>query len=552
MKYLFFLFFPVLCLISKENKFSWAENTLAKMSLNEKIGQLFIAPVSPLRDESHLNDVLNLIEKYHLGGVIVKKSDPITQMQIIAFLQDKTKIPLFVAQDAENGLGMRMDNAFSFPKNLTLGAICNDRYLYLLGKEIGRQMRLIGSHINFAPVVDVNTNPANPVIHMRSFGDDIEKVSKKAIQYMKGLQEEKILACAKHFPGHGDTVCDSHFDLPIIAHNMMRLKNVELYPFKQMIENKIACVMTAHLQIPSIVGDKLMPSSLSSNVIENILRKELNFDGLIITDALNMKGLTLYFSVEDIAYMAYVSGNDILLYGDHISEYVDRILQNDVPTAIDALIKAFEDKKLKEKDLDKKILRILKAKEKLFMHKKQKASSFNEILKQLHCEKVIKLKKKLFELAITDVNKKNSFPLDTNKKIAYLSIGNTNKDFFYETLSRNVDLFPIKIEDFDSFQEKDFDYIVISFYQINPFSDNFGMDTRLLKKLEKLNEEKTAFVLFGTPYAVSFFEKEHALIVAYEDDPDAQIAAANVLLGNIKAKGRLPVSINRKMAFSSF
>ena len=548
MKFLIFLLLPFYCLLGQE--ISWAEKTLSKMTLKEKIGQLFIAPVCPLREDEHLKDMLRLIEDYHIGGVIVKQADPIAQMQMVAFLQDKTKIPLFITQDAENGLGMRMSNTIAFPKNLTLGAIRDDKYLYLLGKEIGKQMKLIGSHINFAPVVDVNTNPLNPIIHMRSFGDDVDKVAAKAVQFLKGLQEEGILGCCKHFPGHGDTICDSHHDLPLIPHSKMRLENVELYPFKQMIENNVDCVMIAHLHIPSLVGNEIIPSSLSSKVVEKILRKDLKFDGLIISDALNMKALRLYFSVEDIAYLAYISGHDILLYGDHIHDEVDQILQSDIPRAIEMLIRGFEDKRLKEEYLDEKVLRILQTKEKLSLHEKKDLFYADAIIEQLHSEEAKNLKKKLFELAITIVDENAIFPLEPNKKIAYLSLGNIEKDVFYETLSESVEIIPVTIDDLDSIQEKDVAATVISFYQLNPREESYGIDLELLKEMERLSEDNTIFILFGTPYAMSVFEKDHTLIIAYENDEEAQIAAANILLGKMKAKGHLPVSVLKKQTFS--
>jgi len=550
MKYFFFLILIFNFLCAHEDESNWAKDTLSKMTLKEKVGQLFIAPVCPLREDEHVKDILRLIEDYHLGGVIVKQADPITQMQMVALLQDKANIPLFITQDAENGLGMRMQNTIAFPKNLTLGAIRDDSYMYLLGKEIGKQMRLIGSHINFAPVVDVNTNPLNPIIHMRSFGDDVEKVAAKAMQFVKGLQEEGILACAKHFPGHGDTICDSHHDLPLIPHSKTRLENIELYPFKVMIENDVDCVMVAHLHIPSLVGNEIIPSSLSSKVVEKILRKDLNFEGLIISDALNMKALRLYFSVEDIAYLAYISGHDILLYGDHIHDEVDYILQNDIPRAMEALIRGFEEKRLKIQDLDERVLRILEVKERLSLCEKQNPFHMDEILKQLHSEYAKELKKKLYELAITVVDENTIFPLKDSKKIAYLSLGDIEQDLFYETLSENVDLIPVTIDDLDSAEEKDIAATVISFYQINPHKENYGIDLELLKEMEKLNEQKTIFILFGTPYAMSLFEKEHTILLAYEEDMDAQIAAANILLGNMKAKGHLPVSVLKKQTFS--
>ena len=337
MKY-FLLFFICVLKVIFSYEGSWAEETLKHMSVEEKIGQLFIVPACPLRNDNHYNDLLLVIEKYHVGGLIVKASDVAAQVSFLNTLQNISKNPLLVCMDGENGIGMRVTDGISFPLNLTLGAVEDDNLLFELGKVIGTHCKNVGGHINLAPVVDVNNNPLNPRIHMRSFGDDPIEVAKKASLIAKGMRSSNILCCAKHFPGHGDTEIDSHEDLPVIKHSFERLKEIEFVPFEKMALDGIDCIMTAHIKVVNL--DDKYPATLSFKILD-YLKNKMNFKGLIITDALNMKALRDNFSIEDIAYYSYMAGNDLLLYGDHIAPNIDEILQEEIPRAFNKLLKAY-------------------------------------------------------------------------------------------------------------------------------------------------------------------------------------------------------------------
>lgn len=346
---------------------SASEKIIQSLTLRQKIGQLFIVAAassfeqpgevlssqmikSPYRmDKSYIE---SLIHKYHIGGICwLFRSTPEKQMALTKHYQNISELPLLIAQDCEWGLSMRLDNTIKFPKAGDLGKLRNKQLIYEMGKEIGMQCREIGVHMNLAPVVDVNSNPDNPVIGIRSFGDDPKQVAQCAALFAKGLQDGGVLSCAKHFPGHGDTSIDSHLDLPVIRHDRKRLEEVELYPFKKLIEAGVDAVMTAHLLV--LAYDLEKPATLSKNIITNLLRNQLNFSGLIITDGLGMRALTNYYKPGEIELNALLAGNDILL------------CPVDVPKAVELIEKAIKEGRIKEEEIDRRVFKILSIKEKL-------------------------------------------------------------------------------------------------------------------------------------------------------------------------------------------
>lgn len=367
---------------------SWAENTLLKMTLEEKIGQLFIAPACPMRGEDHWNDWLDLIQNYHIGGAITKQADPASHVRFVNRLQKITPCPLLITADAEWGLAMRISDTVAFPKNGILGQIGDLDLIHKIGLEIGKQCKRLGIHLNFSPVADVNTNPSNPVIGVRSFGDNPTWVAQCVVEMLKGLQEGGVMACAKHFPGHGDTALDSHVELPTVSHDKKRLRTTELSPFKKAIENGVSAIMTAHILVPCL--DPKFPATLSPAVIETHLRKEMHFEGLIVTDALNMKALSTYYSPQKIAYYAHVAGCDLLLYGDHVAPRIDDIVRNQIPRVYNCLLESYRNKELPLSLLDEKVLRILRAKEKMGLHL-QKEVDPKGVAEFLHREDVCDL-----------------------------------------------------------------------------------------------------------------------------------------------------------------
>jgi len=304
---------------------SWVDSVLNNLTLNEKIGQLFMVAAYSNKGPEHSQQIMQLIRKHHIGGLIFFQGDPNTQAKLTNIYQNYSDVPLMIGMDAEWGLGMRLDSVISYPRQMTLGAIRDDSLIYKMGRDIGRQMRRLGVHINFAPVADVNNNPDNPVIGSRSFGSDKENVASKSIAYMHGLQDECVLAVGKHFPGHGDTGEDSHHVLPVISHDSARLDSVELYPFRRLVETGVGGMMVAHLSVPAYIDEPHRPATLSPNIIQGLLKEKMDFKGLVFTDALNMRGVTDHFEPGVIEAEALKAGNDVLLYPGDVSRAVSHI-----------------------------------------------------------------------------------------------------------------------------------------------------------------------------------------------------------------------------------
>lgn len=524
------LFFPIFAFAS------WAEDTLREMSLDEKIGQLFVAPACPLRKEDHWADWVKILEECHIGNALVKQSDPVSQVQFLNKLQNASKIPLMIVADAEWGLAMRMSNTIAFPRNMTLGAVSDLSLIYKMGAEIGRQARLVGIHLNLAPVADVNNNPANPIIHMRSFGEDPNEVALRVSAYLRGIQDGGALACAKHFPGHGDTAVDSHFDLPFIPYSKSRLEKIEFVPFQQAISDGVVAIMSAHLFVPCI--DEIYPTSLSPACLQRIAREELHFQGLLISDALNMKAVADRFSVPEIALLAKRAGTDLLLYGDHKDPNNDQLLREQIPAAFKALREAYLSGALDLKDLDESVFRILQAKEKLGLHLKRDVSVDN-LHQALNNKEAVQLKKRLFQEAVTLIGE----PAKIVQNVAYLTIGENDvlqKKFpiFFEA-STQIDSAK-KIELLEKLRS--FDQVVIALHRIDSKMKDFGLSKDCLELIEELSP-KSVLCLFGTPYALKLFKNQKTVLLGYENDQQAQWAVFYVLTGKEEAHGKLPVTI---------
>lgn len=377
----------------------WTEETLKKMTLEEKIGQLIIVPVCPLRDDfRHRADVHEALQKYGIGGIIIKQGTLEQQFKTIQDVQSQSTIPLLVVADAEWGLTMRASDAIRFPKNMTLGALTNPSIIENMGHEVGCQLHALGVHMNLAPVVDVNSNPLNPIIRMRSFGDDPHQVAARAKRFARGLQSAGVLGCAKHFPGHGDTSVDSHRALPFIERTLSQLKNIELIPFQALIDDGIAAVMSGHIVIAAL---DTLPASLSSICMTTLIQKKMGFRGLIMTDALNMEGLAANYSTEDVAKFALLAGHDLLLYGDHIAPRIDDILEKKVPAACETIKQAVLSGEISEAELDRRVRKILETKEKLGLPLQRGPSSLATGV--FHTESAKKLADTLYRQAITIV-----------------------------------------------------------------------------------------------------------------------------------------------------
>lgn len=560
---------------------NWAEETLKKLTLDEKIGQLFLSAVIVNPDFSdpviaeHAKKIDHapiekLIKAYHIGGVVLdrKTATPTEQLNYVNRLQEMSKVPLIIAQDLEWGLDMRLKDVVKFPFNIALGAIEDNNLIYELGKEIGRQSGLVGVNFNFAPVVDVNTNPKNPIINHRSFGQDKERVLQKAKEYIKGLSDSGILCCAKHFPGHGDTSTDSHLDLPTITHDLERLESVELYPFKKLIDFEIAGIMVGHLHVPALDNTENLPATLSYKITTELLKNRLGFKNLIITDALNMEGVVKNKKPGEVEISALLAGADILL------------APKDTPLAIYKIKEAIGNGIISENLIDQKVLKILKAKEWIIKNKQKNSENSSldkdNFMQELNSEYAKNLAQKLYAQAITLVkNENNILPItqmakeDSKKdreeekeeeEIACIQIcekespltffKNLNKEiktknFYLSNNAAKEDVLKL-INDLDVYKK-----IIIGLLSMNNNpKEKFGICDSTLQLLNELfkNNKHLISCVFGNPYSLKFFENSDALLCAYENTKNAQISASKIVCGKSKPRGKLPVSASEKFS----
>jgi len=402
----------------------WVDSIMSNMSIDEKIGQLFMVQAYSNLDQKHEDFITEMITKYHVGNLIFMQGTPQKQAVLHNKYQALAKVPLMVGFDGEWGLDMRLQNTYKFPWNMTLGAIQNDSLVKQFGEHLGKHCKRLGIHINFAPVVDINVNPENPIIGNRSFGESKENVTQKAIAFTQGIQKYEVMANAKHFPGHGDTAADSHYTLPLLDFDKARLDSIELYPYRKVFDASIGSVMTAHLNIPSLESNTNLPTSLSKNVVTNLLQKELGFRGLIITDGLNMKGATDYATSAEIDLAAIQAGNDLLL------------IPQDVPASARLLKQALLLKTLSEERLDFSVRKILKAKYWMGLHDYQPVVLEN-LQEDLNTVEDELLHRELVKNSITLIkDEKQNLPLANldYQKIAYVKLGDDGGNDFVSML----------------------------------------------------------------------------------------------------------------------
>ncbi|MCC5918568.1 MAG: serine hydrolase [Cryomorphaceae bacterium] len=518
----------------------WADSLLASMSMDEKIGQLFMVAAYSNKGLDHEKSILNLIKKHHIGGLIFMQGGPYRQARLTNAFQNASKFPLLIAMDAEWGLSMRLDSTFAFPWNLTLGAITDNDLIYEIGREMGRHCRRLGVHVSFAPVVDINTNPENPIINARSFGEDPENVASKGLALMRGLQDEHVLACAKHFPGHGDTDTDSHLTLPRVGGDRMRLDSVELYPYDRLIRNGLGSLMSAHLSVPALEPDHI-PTSVSEKVLRNLLREQYGFSGLIFTDALNMKGITKLFPPGEADLRAFMAGNDVLLFAE------------DVPRAIQMFKKALKDGSITEAQINQSVRRILMTKEWVGL-KSKKPVPTKCLADDLFDVKGRLLKRKAYESALTllkNVNKTLPIQHLSDKKIALVTAGNDQNMYFHRGLKhyQPVDYFSLNENNADEIlkQLTGYDKVILALYtsNVNPWK-SFKYSAYIKKFAGNLGLQNTyVLTVFGNPYGLRDFpqaKSASAVLMGYQNDVDAAEVAAQIIYGAKVAKGKLPVS----------
>lgn len=520
----------------------WADSLFKTMSPDERLGQLFMIAAYSNKGDEEKKRVEYLIKNHHIGGLIFMQGGPVRQANLTNYFQSISKVQLMIAQDAEWGLSMRLDSTPDFHRQLLWGAVQNNQLIYYAGNEIARECRRLGVHISFSPVIDVNNNPLNPVIGDRSFGENKFNVAEKGIAYAQGLQDGKVLACAKHFPGHGDTDKDSHKTLPTITVSAKRIDTLELYPFRQLIYNGVGSVMVAHLNIPSLDSTGTA-STLSPKIVNGMLKEQLGFKGLIFTDALNMKGVSDYYAAGEVDARALIAGNDVLLFSGNVSG------------AIAAIKKAVRDSLITQDEIDARVKKILACKHWLGLNKKQTVSTKN-LWADINAPQAEHIKRELTANALTLVrNKNNLVPfkqrLDTFR-FASVSIGSFNETVFQKTLKKYADVKSFTIdkqtskEDFQKLavQLKNYNVVFVGMHNMNrKFENNYGITDNAKLFVDQLQKQNTVILtLFGSPYALKFFDNSTHLLLAYGGESDIQDLAAQLLFGGIPARGKLPVS----------
>ncbi|WP_031526840.1 glycoside hydrolase family 3 N-terminal domain-containing protein [Dyadobacter crusticola] len=540
----------------------WVDSVFASLTPDERIAQLIMIPaVSDVKralidpKASSPEMVEKLIRENKVGGIVFFQGGPVPQARLTNHYQSISKVPLLVAMDAEFGLAMRIDSTVRYPYQMTLGAIQgNNVLIYEMGAQLARQAKRLGMHINFAPVADVNNNPDNPVISFRSFGENKFKVADKAVAYMKGMQDNGLLTSAKHFPGHGDTGVDSHFDLPLIAHDVNRIDSLEMYPFKALISNGISGIMIAHLSIPALDKTPNLPSTLSKPIVTDILRKQLGFDGLIYSDAMNMKGVTKYFPDGKADAMGLEAGMDILEFTE------------DVNKSIAEIKKSIAEGRISQEEIDARCKKVLMAKAWAGLDR-YKPVDMNNLYEDLNPKSAELINRLLTEKALTVLkNDNNLLPLrdlDT-LKIASISLGADTITTFQKTLGlyTTVDHFfvPAKATDAQiaavKANLKNYNLLLVGVHlgSISP-KTNYGLTEPMNAVLQELIATNKAVVsVFGNPYSLNKIEKAanaKALVMAYQLTPYTQDISAQLIFGAIPASGKLPVTVNTQFPYNA-
>ncbi len=525
----------------------WVDSVFNSLSPNQRLGQLFMVAAYSNRDMKHVKEIRELINNYYIGGLIWMQGGPVKQGKLANYYQSIAKTPLMYSIDGEWGLAMRLDSTPRYPKQMTLGAIQNDSLIYLMGKQIAKECKRIGIHVNFAPVADVNNNPLNPVIGMRSFGENKFKVAQKAYMYMAGMQDERVMANGKHFPGHGDTESDSHKTLPFMTHSRERLDSLELYPFQYLFDKGLASIMVAHLNIPSLDTTKNLASTLSPNVVTDLLKNKMGFKGLIFTDALNMKGASKYFAPGIVDLKALLAGNDVLLFSEN------------VPKAIDEINKAIKDGKITQAEIDEHCKKILKAKYWSGLFVKPEIVTRN-LFKELNTKESFELNDRLAEASITMLKNENNFlPLKNldSLKLVEVSFGVEEQNTLFSTLKNYAyvehvglkhDAKPKDIADaFEKINRADVVVVQMNKATLKA-ENNYGVGEQTLRLMDSIAKLKpTVLVMLTNPYLLNKIKSVtnfRSVIVAYEYMPSLLKASANAIIGVIGTGGKLPVTTN--------
>lgn len=519
------------------NQKKWVDSIMSQMTVKEKIAQLFMVAAYSNKDSVHENLIKKLITEQRVGGLIFMQGTPRKQVKLNNQYQSLSNIPLLIGFDGEWGLNMRLDSTFRFPWNLTLGAIQDNDLLEKVGKRIGQQSKRVGIHVNFAPVVDINSNPLNPIIGNRSYGSDKYNVTLKAKAFMKGMQSENVMACAKHFPGHGETDKDSHKTLPSVNLSIEHIVDNELFPFRMLIDEGIASVMTAHLYVPALDNSSGTPASMSKVIITDLLKDKMHFAGLIFTDALNMKGATQYSVPGQMELSAFLAGNDVLLFSENAA------------IAIDSMYSAYNKNLFDDVRLNHSVRKILNAKYKAGLNKYKPIDEKNLQQDLVKIDDEI-LYRELLDNAVTLVKTDGNFPIQNlEQRIGYYALGDADSSSFYQMLRQYADV-KILNKNLDNLDQ--FDLVIIGYHKSNDHPwKQYQMNEDEINNLSLIaSKTKTLLSLFSSPYAlmkVKDYNQIQNVVIGYQNSVVAQELTAQKIFGALKTNGKLPVAINENL-----
>ena len=550
-----FVFSAVVGQVSKDPKANrWVDSVFKTLSKNERIGQLMVVRLSSIDGNRKVifyeKEVRAAIQQYNIGAICLFQGGPLKQASLINSMQQIAKTPLMIAIDAENGVGMRLDSVLPLPRQMMMGAVQDPSLIYEYGRVVGEQCKRMGIHVNYAPVVDVNNNPDNPVINDRSFGEDKYRVAAHAVEYMRGMQDVGVMACAKHFPGHGDVSVDSHHDLPVINKTRRQLDSLELYPFREIFRAGVGSVMIAHLFIPAIDKRANRATSLSRNNVTRLLRQEMGYQGLTFTDALEMKGVTKFFPEGDAAVESLIAGNDMLC------------LPGDIPNAIKKINTAIRQNKLKWSDIDRHVKKVLHAKYQLGLNQLQPVD-LKHLTEDLNKD-VIEMRQRIAEKSITVLRNEDvaNFPLARGKRVAYVGFGLSKDNAFTKELRNEYDAhvyyFDYRLDESKaasvlSMLQNRYDVVVIGLHAYGRYpAGNFGVSPTAFSLINRLQQQhRTITFTFGNPYVIRNFCDSKVLIACYEDDAVTQETAIDLLKGRFLPKGKLPVTVCPSLPYGS-
>lgn len=532
----------------------WVKKTLAKMTLEEKVGQMIAWRYNGRfinRDSDYLKELVDLVAKEKIGALIIFAGEVYETAHLTNFLQEKSKIPLLIAADFEWGAAMRINGTTLFPPFMALGATNSEDLAYQMGKITAVEARSMGIHMTYAPVVDVNINPDNPIISTRSLGENPEDVGRLAVSFIKGCQENGLIATAKHFPGHGDTDVDSHSLLPTIKGDKSRLEKVELYPFAQAIRAGVQAIMTAHLYVPALDQTPGLPATLSPLILAQLLRKEMGFKGLIVTDAMTMGGITNTFTAQEAALKAVEAGVDMVL------------LPPDPPGVIDALVRTVSSGAIQESRINESVRKILELKARLGLQK-NKLVDINQLPLKVASKEHLEQAELTFEKSVTLVkNEENILPLSLTtlqKKIAVFSLSSDADDYYAgstfirEAQKRRPGILSFYADAFtgqeyiQEAKDKATDADIIIFALFSSLRTAKGSVDLLPRHIELVKQmaagpKKIVVLSFGSPYFLRHFPDVDAYVCLYRNTTQAQEVAAKAIFGESDVQGRLPVSI---------